>query len=224
MPGLVQTNADSAVQHTLSALGTDERMIGAIQHHTLLVKPDAFHVSVLFQPTLAFLQRIADVLPSGMESARTSTAVLDEFVLRIYLPQLEDKVSTLFMEAVTSESNLSDQALYLILAKDPEAFQLDPSSLRLSPQPLNKVSMQLMGLINSLCVMLRSSPFHKENYARLILGVIIQFYQSCFDRFQKLTTVKNQRKAMPTPVVAATWAQHGELAPVLLELLSAVVS
>jgi exocyst complex component 4 len=98
----VHTNAGEAVQNTLSALGMDERMIGAIQHHTLLVKPDAFHVSVLFQPTLAFLQTIADVLPSGMESARTSTAVLDEFVLKIYLPQLEDKVSMLFMQAVSS--------------------------------------------------------------------------------------------------------------------------
>jgi exocyst complex component 4 len=101
VPGLVQLNAENAVQNTLSALGTDERMVGAVQHHGLLVKPDAFHVTVLFQPTLAFLQRISDILPSGMESARTSTAVLDDFVLRIYLPQLEDKVSLLFMQAVS---------------------------------------------------------------------------------------------------------------------------
>ena len=76
--------------------------MGTGQHHRLLVHPNAFHVSVLFQPTLAFLDRIADILPSGLEAARASSAVLDEFVLRVYLPQLEDKVSTLFHQTVTS--------------------------------------------------------------------------------------------------------------------------
>jgi exocyst complex component 4 len=85
--------------------------------------------------------------------------------------------------------------------------------------------MQLMGLINSLCVMLRSSPFHKENYARLILGVIIQFYQRCFDRFQNLVASKSStRKAMPLPVIAAQWAQRTEIAPCLADLLGSVVS
>ena len=101
MPGLVQ-NSENAVQATLAAVGTDDRLMGTGQHHRLLVHPNAFHVSVLFQPTLAFLDRIADILPSGLEAARASSAVLDEFVLRVYLPQLEDKVSTLFHQTVTS--------------------------------------------------------------------------------------------------------------------------
>ena len=45
-----------------------------------------------------------------------------------------------------------------------------------------------MALTNSLCAMLRSTPFHKENYARLILQVIIQFYQRCSDRFHDLVS------------------------------------
>jgi exocyst complex component 4 len=84
--------------------------------------------------------------------------------------------------------------------------------------------MQLMGLINSLCVMLRSSPFHKENYARLILGVIIQFYQRCFDRFQNLVVVKTStKKAMPTPILASQWAQRSDLAPCLADLMTSLV-
>lgn len=32
--------------------------------------------------------------------------------------------------------------------------------------------------------MLRSTPFHRENYSHLIVGVIHQFYQRCNDRFK----------------------------------------
>jgi exocyst complex component 4 len=103
MPGLVQGVSESTIQTTLSYVGTDDRLLGAGQHHRLLIKPDAFHVSILFQPTLAFLDRIAEVLPSGVDSARSSSAVLDDFVLKVYLPQLEEKVSELFHHAVTGE-------------------------------------------------------------------------------------------------------------------------
>jgi exocyst complex component 4 len=104
MPGLVAGPSGDALQATLTGVGTDDRMLGADQHHRLLIRPDAFHVSVLFQPTLAFLDRITDVLPFGMESARTSSAVLDDFVLKSYLPQLEEKVSDLFHQAVSGMS------------------------------------------------------------------------------------------------------------------------
>jgi exocyst complex component 4 len=44
-------------------------------------KPDMFNVTVLFQPTmLAFLDRVVDVLPTGLERARASSMVLEEFV------------------------------------------------------------------------------------------------------------------------------------------------
>ena len=123
VPGLVQGTADNAVQATLSAVGTDDRLSGTSQHHRALIHPDAFHVSILFQPTLAWLDRIAEVLPSGMEAARSTSMVLEDFVLNIYLPQLEDKVSELFHQAVTS----------------PDAFEPDPATNKLSPQPLVKV-------------------------------------------------------------------------------------
>jgi exocyst complex component 4 len=101
MPGLVQSSSENAVQSALSSLGSDERVLGAGQHHRLLIKPDAFHVSVLFQPTLAFLGRVANVLPDGLESARSASEVLDDFVLKVYLPQLEEKISLLFHHAVS---------------------------------------------------------------------------------------------------------------------------
>ena len=103
VPGLVQGSSETAVQATLVTVGTDERLLGPDQHHRLLVKPDAFHISVLFQPTLTFIDRVTGSLPSGFEAARASSAVLDEFILKVYLPQLEEKVSLLFHQATTGE-------------------------------------------------------------------------------------------------------------------------
>ncbi|PCH33923.1 hypothetical protein WOLCODRAFT_135391 [Wolfiporia cocos MD-104 SS10] len=208
VPGLVQGSAENAVQATLSAVGTDDRLSGSSQHHRVLVHPDAFHVSVLFQPTLAWLDRIAEVLPSGLEAARASSVVLEEFVLNVYLPQLEDKISLLFHQAVTS----------------PDAFEPDPASTKLSPEPLVKASVQVMALINSLCAMLRATPFHRENYSRLILTVIGQFYQRCSDRFYDLVAIRDDSASEDSTqvVLAAQWAQRAELAACLSELLNVI--
>ncbi|EGO02554.1 hypothetical protein SERLA73DRAFT_165642 [Serpula lacrymans var. lacrymans S7.3] len=202
MPGLVQNSTESTVQAMLSTVGTDDRLTGLSQHHRLLIRPDAFHVSVLFQPTLTFLSRISEILPSGVESTRPASEVLDNFVLKVYLPQLEEKVSTLFHQAVTG----------------PEAFQPDPLSMRISLQPLLKASTQLIALINSLCAMLRSTPFHRENYSRLILSVIIQFYQRCSDRFYDL--VSTCWGSTQSSALAAQWAQKSEISLCLAELFS----
>ncbi|KAF8445773.1 Sec8 exocyst complex component-specific domain-containing protein [Boletus edulis BED1] len=204
MPGLVQSSSENTVQSALSSLGSDERILGAGQHHRLLIKPDAFHVSVLFQPTLAFLGRVKNVLPDGVESAQSASEVLDDFVLKVYLPQLEEKISLLFHYAVSA----------------PDAFQPDVLSTRFSPRPILKAATQLMALINSLCAMLRTTPFHRENYSRLIVGVIIQFYQRCSHRFQALVS-KDGTEGPSSPSLAAQWAQKSELSPCLSELFLA---
>lgn len=77
-----------------------------------------------------------------------------------------------------------------------------------------------MALINSLCAMLVITPFHQENYSRLILGVIIQFYQRCSDRYQDLVSTPNvsDPTAEPQVALAARWAQRAELSPCLWDL------
>ncbi|KAF8898925.1 exocyst complex component sec8 [Infundibulicybe gibba] len=206
MPGLVSGSAENSTQPISPGVTTDDRVLGLGQRHRLLIQPNAFHVTILFQPTLSFLNRISSVLPPGSESAVASTNILDDFVLKVYLPQLEEKVSLLFQQAVTGH----------------EAFQPDPNFRKLSSEPLLKASTQLMALVNSLCAMLQSSPFHRENYTRLILGVVIQFYQRCSDRFQDLVsgTAPDQPGRERPVALAAQWAQRSELNPCLCELLT----
>jgi len=68
--------------------------------------------------------------------------------------------------------------------------------------------------------MLNTSPFHRENYSRLILGVVIQFYQRCSDRFQILTSSPHVDVGRePRIALAAQWAQRPELQPCLTELV-----
>lgn len=81
-----------------------------------------------------------------------------------------------------------------------------------------------MALINSLCAMYRATPFHQENYSRLILSVIIQFYQRCSDHFQTLVSTPAKDASLDAQVsLAARWAQRSELNPCLTELLATEV-
>jgi exocyst complex component 4 len=75
--------------------------------HKSLVVADAFNVSVLIGPTLAFLDRVKQIMPesSAMNSEEEGVdkgfgGFLDDFVLRTFLPQLEDKVTNVFHQAV----------------------------------------------------------------------------------------------------------------------------
>ena len=66
--------------------------------------------------------------------------------------------------------------------------------------------------------MLRTTPFHRENYARLILTVIIQFYQRCSDRFQALIASHASTDQDSRVVLAAQWAQVPEIVACLSDL------
>lgn len=129
--------------------------------HKALVPADAFNVSVLFGPTLAFLNGVKEIMPMGLltdEEAGTVTAgftglpntgafegFLDEFVVRTFLPQLEEKVTSIFQQAVEGESGFSrfylDQSLtcYRLFAGH-DSFLDDPSYRKNSSLPIVKVS------------------------------------------------------------------------------------
>ncbi|GJJ09872.1 hypothetical protein Clacol_004096 [Clathrus columnatus] len=227
VPGLVQGNSEQAIQASLSSIGADDHFSEA-SHHRVLIKPDAFHINALFQPTLAFLRRVSEVVPNGTEAARSSSAFMDEFVLNVYLPQLEEKVQALFQSTVS----------------DPDAFQPSSTIIDSSSQLLVKVGgpkellasqphsasfkaiLQLTALINSLCYMLHSMPYHRENYSRLVLGIIIQFYQSCSDFFRDLVSrpVIGQGQGTGAQVLtSATWAQRPEITACLSAMYSNLV-
>lgn len=73
--------------------------------------------------------------------------------------------------------------------------------------------------------MLRTTPFHRESYSRLILTVIVQFYQRCYDRFQSLVSIQNPDgpEAPPQMALAAQWVQRSEVTACLTELGDVII-
>lgn len=112
LPGLMTEAALAPGQSTvLSALSTDDKSNttgGGVARgtHKSLVAPDAFNVSVLIGPTLSFLAKVKEVMPDGLlrgseeENNSGFGGFLDDFVLRTFLPQLEEKVTSVFHQAV----------------------------------------------------------------------------------------------------------------------------
>ncbi|GAA6007556.1 hypothetical protein JCM10207_006385 [Rhodosporidiobolus poonsookiae] len=215
VPGLITDGAPSTT--TTSALivaSTDPsaRTSGLNGTHKALVPADAFNVSILFGPTLAFLERVREIMPGGLvgdEETNASTGFggfIEDFVLRTFLPQLEDKVASVFHQAVGGI----------------DAFQEDPNYKRLSKVPIVRSVSNLMLLISSLCSMLRATPFHRENYSQLIVSVIHQFYQKCLERFKDLAARETNDSApgsQASPLkMAASWAETNELHTLLNEM------
>lgn len=186
------------------------------RNHRLLVKPDAFNISVLFQPALAFVDRVRVVMPSEAagETSKGFSAFLDEFVQDVFLPQLEDKVQHLFQGAVGGS----------------DAFQEDPSSRGMSSKPVVRSATNVVVLIDSLYSMLCTTPFHRESYSRLIIQTIVQYYSCCHQRFRDLATTEVPPVLGGGPrsggeasaseagyMLSATWAQSAQLAEILAE-------
>ncbi|GAA5991883.1 hypothetical protein JCM10908_002254 [Rhodotorula pacifica] len=226
VPGLLTDGALSTTTASALIVGSSvggNRSSSLNGTHKALVPSDAFNVSVLFVPTLAFLERVKEIMPGGLiadDEVDASTGFggfLDDFVLRTYLPQLEEKVAQVFQQAVGGM----------------DAFQDDPNYKRFSTVPIARSVTNLINLISSLCSMLRSTPFHRENYSQLIVGVTHQFYQCCLERFRDLagsespesSTVRSAEDLQLGSLrTAAAWADSPDLHACLRELKDALDS
>ncbi|CAG8528495.1 3438_t:CDS:10 [Paraglomus brasilianum] len=174
--------------------------------HRLVVRPDPFNVSVLFEPTMVFLNNVKNIVSSSGDAGTVDFSVfLDDFVFNVFLPQIEDKVMELF-----------DQA-----TNDPRAFQEDAKYKRFAPLPIVKSASSLMMLIESLCSMLRTMSFHKDEYGRMIVRILTKYYVNCFEQYQAIVS-KNSLKddssdSRNQQKISATWVQQDQLADVFAQ-------
>jgi exocyst complex component 4 len=71
--------------------------------------------------------------------------------------------------------------------------------------------------------MLKTTPFHKEDYSRLVLGVVIQFYQQCSDQSRDLVARETMGAGQPSIIKAAQWTQNQEVTKCLKGMLKTSV-
>ena len=113
VPGLVnmQSAGEGSGVFNGNIVGSDDHYSTAGRHRRL-IPPNAFNVSTLFQPTLAFIQRASAIAPPGFEEeSKSFSGVLEDFVVNVFLPQLDERVTASFQQAVSGESSSSGGCL-----------------------------------------------------------------------------------------------------------------
>ena len=103
-PGLinVQVSADTDV--------FDDQFTSRGNHRNL-ISASPFNVSTLFHPTLVFIERACATIPPEFdEEPRSIGGVLEEFVVKVFLPRLDDQVTIAFQNAISGEVSLSSAA------------------------------------------------------------------------------------------------------------------
>jgi hypothetical protein len=92
--------------------------------HKILIEPSVFNMSLLLPPSLSFIQRLKDIVPVDSDMFTGSlTSFLDDFLVNVFLPQLDETVTDLCTLSFIT----------------PDAFTEDPQWSMVSPKPVFKV-------------------------------------------------------------------------------------
>ncbi|KAK5680836.1 exocyst subunit [Elasticomyces elasticus] len=204
VPGLVNTS------HAALAHGGREQqeMVMADKSatgHKLLVEPSLFNMSILLPPSLGFLHRLRDLVPPASSSgvvASTSTGFLDDFLINVFYPQL-------------------DETLTELCAGGPEDFQIHPQWQKFSAKPVFKGAVRFYEVVEMVCGMLVALP-HEQSFSRLVVREMRGWYERCFQWSKGLLSraVVGGGDGVQTGIrLAAELATSGSVNEVVIELM-----
>ncbi|KAJ3283609.1 hypothetical protein HK104_010298, partial [Borealophlyctis nickersoniae] len=166
--------------------------------HRLLVTPDPYNVLVAYEPTCEF---VGDVESGILCRSGILKSFLEDFVLTVYLPQLEDRVLAYFHNSVNGV----------------DAFHTELSA-SLSPYPLVKSAIALTTLLESMCRTLFFIPVHQEEFILAIESVLHKYYEKCCARYRSLMSSDAVGgDSGEGGIVSAVWAQEGEIRKLLVQ-------
>ncbi|KAH8702373.1 putative exocyst complex component Sec8 [Talaromyces proteolyticus] len=201
VPGLVtkssqKSTADGASQSNQGNSGTG---------HKLLIEPSVFNMGLLLPPSLTFIQRLKEIVPKESEIVMsTLTSFLDDFLVNVFQPQLDEAVTDLC-------------ALTFIAA---DAFAEDPNWAAVSPKPIFKGTINFMLLVKAFSKMLDSIP-HDQMFTQLVLSQIVTYYDKCCGWYKALVTrVSTQLTGGMRLKASASFADVGEVHETVKKLLN----
>ncbi|KAL6835000.1 exocyst complex component [Trichoderma camerunense] len=152
---------------------------GAPGSYKSLVEPSVFNMSLLLPPTLIFLQRLKTIVPPGSDLATsTLTTFLDNFLVNVFQPQLDETLGKL-CDTVFGES---------------DSFLQDPDWNQCSQRPIFKGATAFFQVVTAFCRMLGTIP-PDQALSSLIVTQMMRYYDRCFSWFQNLVTKRHDQPA-----------------------------
>ncbi|KAM0256908.1 hypothetical protein ACHAQJ_004730 [Trichoderma viride] len=144
-----------------------------------LVEPSVFNMSLLLPPTLIFLQRLKTIVPPGSDLATsTLTTFLDNFLVNVFQPQLDETLGKL-SDTVFGEA---------------DSFLQDPAWSQCSQRPIFKGATAFFQVVTAFCRMLGTIP-PDQALSSLIVTQMMRYYDRCFSWFQALVTKRHDQPA-----------------------------
>ena len=207
VPGLVsKTRARTGLVSDSGRSGSDSTSAG----HKLLIEPSVFNITILLPPSLSFLQRLKDIVPVSSDIAMsTLTSFLDDFLVNIFHPQLEEAITDLCTECII----------------DLEAFTEEPQWSRYAPRPIFRGTIVFMSLIRAFSGMLGAIP-QDQIFIQLIITQLVSYYDKCHGWFKAVVSrltpnPSNSSLNVLSMKAAAAYAESGEVHDVTADLWKA---
>ncbi|KAI1377455.1 Sec8 exocyst complex component-specific domain-containing protein [Hypoxylon crocopeplum] len=190
VPGLTSGSRKTQPLDKKSAAGRESRKsayAGAFDNRNApgsyksLVEPSVFNMSLLLPPTLVFLQRLKAIVPPGSDlAASTLTSFLDNFLVNVFQPQLDETLSKL-SDTVFGET---------------DSFQQDPDWSLVARRPVFKGTTAFFAVITAFCRMLGTIP-HDQALSSLITSQMARYYERCFAWFKSLVAKAQEASTAP---------------------------
>ncbi|RAK88699.1 hypothetical protein BO79DRAFT_148364 [Aspergillus costaricaensis CBS 115574] len=199
VPGLVTKSSQKAAVIDAS----DTRQGNSGTGHKILIEPSVFNMSLLLPPSLSFIQRLKEIVPVDSDIAMsTLTSFLDDFLVNVFLPQLDETVTDLCTLSFIS----------------PDAFTEDPHWSGVSPRPVFRGTVKFMMIIREFSKMLSSIP-HDQAFTQLLLSQIVTYYDKCCGWYKAIVTKTSPRDNGEVRLkAAARHAESGDVHDIITEL------
>jgi exocyst complex component 4 len=163
--------------------------------HKSLVEPSVFNMSLLLPPTLGFLNRLKNIVPPNSDLATsTLTSFLDNFLVNVFLPQLEETLDKLCI-GVFEES---------------DSFQEDSQWTKVARRPVFKGTSAFFALITAFCRMLDTIP-HDQALSQLIIEQMKKYHQKCEEWFTLLVSQVRDSEATTLKTSASLASNPGDV-------------
>ena len=168
VPGLVSKQDDHiGLARTQRVVNYESTSAG----HKLLVEASVFNIGILLPPSLSFLQRLKEIVPPDSDiPTSTLTSFLDDFLVNVFNPQLEETVTDLCAQCFINA----------------DAYQQDPRWADRSQSPIFKGASQFFTLIKAFGRVLSSVPQDKA-FTQLIIAQLRTYHNHCLTQYKFLT-------------------------------------